>query len=160
MVENVPGKRRPLRTLSRHQGGQAAIEFMLVLPFFLGFFLLVVDFGIWMYEFVSVANATREGARYAAVNCGGGGCTWNDITAQTLSRSGGILGAASQVTGGWVDSNVDGKYNRGEPVVVRVKHPYKFLFLNFPTSVVSCIDMRLEQINAKADRVADPAKCP
>ncbi len=63
--------RRPVRRGIKDEKGQAAIELLLVFPVFIVVVLLAVDFGLWMYQTVSVASAVRDGARYAAVNCGG-----------------------------------------------------------------------------------------
>ncbi len=63
--------RRPVRRGIKDEKGQAAIELLLVFPVFIVIVLLAVDFGLWMYQSVSVASAVRDGARYAAVNCGG-----------------------------------------------------------------------------------------
>jgi hypothetical protein len=127
--------------LFRREEGQAAFEFVLILPFFVLFLLLLVDFGIMMYEYVSVSNAVREGARYGAVNCGDGGCTAGDIATRVADRSGGIGVTSAEVTVGWPDGS-----DRGDSVVVKVTHPYQFLFFRpFTINVVSCADMRLEQ---------------
>ena len=142
--------RRRLRFLPlfRREEGQATFEFVLILPFFVFFLLLLIDFGIMMYEYVSVANAVREGARYGAVNCGDGACTADEVKTRVIERSGGILSAGDTFTLRWVDNSVppDGKnYGRGDSVVVRVEHKYKFLFFPATIPVVSCADMRLEQ---------------
>jgi hypothetical protein len=152
--------RRRLRFLPlfRREEGQAAFEFVLILPFFVFFILLLIDFGIMMYEYVSVANAVREGARYGAVNCGGavGGCSVQLIQDRVLERSGGILSGSDRgdVTVGWINNDGQGtNHDRGDSVVVKVDHDYDFLF--FPNNflgmghitipVVSCNNMRLEQ---------------
>jgi len=151
--------RRRLRFLPlfRREEGQAVFEFVLILPFFVFFLLLLIDFGIMMYEYVSVSNAVREGARYGAVNCGDGTCTvdgTDGVRQRVLDRSGGILSDPNEVTVGWIDNDADGRnYGRGDSVVVKVDHDYDFLF--FPNSILgigeitipvaSCADMRLEQ---------------
>jgi hypothetical protein len=130
--------------LFRREEGQATFEFVLILPFFILFLLLLVDFGIMMYEYVSVSNAVREGARYGAVNCGDGACTAAEVCARVVDRSGGILSDSEcdtpAVTVGWPDGS-----DRGDSVVVKVTHPYHFLFFPASIDVVSCADMRLEQ---------------
>ena len=154
-----PGTRA--RRLPRRRGkglhedrGQAAFEFLLILPFFILFVVLLIDFGILMYEYVSVSNAVREGARYAAVNCPAtppdplnpAGCNVDKVQQRTVNRSGGILTDPSEVAVGW-PSGVD----RGSPVAVKVTHPYTFLFFPMVTfDVVSCADMRLEQQDSSA----------
>jgi len=136
----------------RREGGQATFEFLLILPFFILFLLLLIDFGIMMYEYVSVSNAVREGARYGAVNCGDGACTYDKVCLRVVERSGGILSdsecGTSAVTVGWPDGS-----DRGDSVVVKVDHDYDFLFFpndflgigNINIPVVSCANMRLEQ---------------
>lgn len=147
MTKSEPRRRRRLLRLLRREEGQAAFEFVLVLPFFVLFLLLLVDFGIMMYEYVSVSNAVREGARYGAVNCGAdGACDVGLVATRVIDRSGGILSDPAEVTVGWIDNDADGRnYGRGDSVVVKVTHPYHFLFFPASIPVVSCADMRLEQ---------------
>jgi Flp pilus assembly protein TadG len=128
----------------RNEHGQAAFEFLLVLPMFILFLLLCIDFGVMMYEFVSVSNAAREGARYASTNCGSvGTCSQSLVQNRAASDSGGIV-VTGDVTAGWLGTS------RGSSIVVKVDHPYHFLF--FPTTihVTSCTDMRLEQTETAA----------
>jgi len=161
---------RRLFPLFRREEGQAAFEFVLILPFFVFFLLLLIDFGIMMYEYVSVSNAVREGARYGAVNCGDGACTVDGVDGvkqRVVDRSGGILSNTGEVTVGWIDNDLDGRnYGRGDSVVVKVDHDYDFLF--FPNNflgigdikipVVSCADMRLEQTD-KTDPLPSGSGC-
>ena len=137
---------------------------MLVLPVFVAAFLLVVDLGMMMYQFVSVSNAVREGARFGAINCGDGGCDDDGsetVLQRTITRSGGILDPANptEVTVGWLDNTVPSECTgacnnrgRGDSVVVKVSHDYNFMFLpgSFSIPVVSCADMSLEQSDTAA----------
>ena len=134
--------RRRRRRAFRREEGQAAFEFVLMLPLFILFLLLLVDFGILMYEYVSVSNAAREGARYGAVNCSAD-CTIELVQTRTVERSGGVLNIAdmaTEVTVSWPDGTA-----RGQAVAVRVEHDYDLLFFPFTIPVVSCAEMRLEQ---------------
>ena len=163
----IKALRRRLRFLPlfRREEGQAAFEFLLILPFFIFFLLLLIDFGVMMYEYVSVSNAVREGARYGAVNCGTGGCTLagaDGICQRVLDRSGGILDHPTEVFVRWEDN--DGKTPnsaRGDSVVVKVTHPYKFLFFPAATiDVVSHADMRLEQTDRTTGLPSVDTPCP
>ena len=144
-----PRRRRVLRAFHREEG-QAAFEFVLILPIFLLFVLLLIDFGILMFEYVSVSNAVREGARYGSVNCGAD-CTIDLVRIRTTERSSGIISDASLLSGqsvinvSWPDG-----VSRGYPIAVAVNHRYDFLFFPVSIPVVSCAEMRLEQL----DRVA------
>jgi Flp pilus assembly protein TadG len=139
----------------RAEQGQAAWEFLLVLPIFVGIMLVIIDFGLLMYQYVSVVNAVREGARYGAVACAfQGSCTADEIKQRVLQRSGGMLSNPNEVYVAWANRAADpnNAAERGDSVVVWVVHPYSFLFLINPfdpqpitMNVFSCAEMMLEQ---------------
>ena len=143
---------RRLRHPLRRDDGQAAFEFLLVLPLFFLFFLLLIDFGITMYGYVSIANSTREGARYGSVNCGEFDCTAGIIQARVVERSGGFLSDTADVTVVWPDGGA-----RGNSVVVRVEYDHDFLFFPHTWTISSCADMRLEQ--AESGVTASGSEC-
>ena len=140
--------------------GQAALEFLLVLPTFFLITFLGLDLGLTMYHYVDAANAVREAARYASVNCGTGACSADAVRNRAVARSGGLLDAGD-VTVGWIDRNGDGSNrNRGDSVVVQVAHTYQFRFLRLITfPIIACADMGLEQMDGTRDLpVGNP--CP
>ena len=53
------------REISR---GQSLVEFALILPVFLLFLVIAVDFGRLFYTYIQLNNIAREGAAYAAAN--------------------------------------------------------------------------------------------
>src|SRR5207248_6889384 len=117
-----------------------------------------VDFGIVMYEYVSVANGVREGARYGSVNCGGiGTCDATKVQNQTISHSSSIL-ASGEVTASW-PNQVSGKSKRGDTVLVKASHSYKFLFFPGTIPINSCAAMRLEQDDGGTTLVSPVASC-
>jgi TadE-like protein len=59
--------RRQLR-LSKRQGGQAMVEFMLVITFIFLVFLSMVQLIFLMYAYNTLADAAKEGMRYAIVH--------------------------------------------------------------------------------------------
>jgi Flp pilus assembly protein TadG len=67
-----PGLRSPLRNTTRstigRSGGQAVLEFALIVPVMLLMLLLAVDFGRVFFSYVQVTNAAREAANYAAAH--------------------------------------------------------------------------------------------
>ena len=147
---------RRSRCLFRREQGQSALEFLLVLPVFVTSFLLVVDLGMLMYQYVSISNAVREGARFGSINCGDGSCE-NDLTEtvpnRTIARSSGILEPlSSSVTVGWLDNDLipDDNRGRGDSVVVKVAHDYDLMFFPGSIQVASCADMSLEQSDLAA----------
>lgn len=129
----------------RPEQGQSAFEFMLMLPIFMLFVLLVIDFAILGFSYVSVANAAREGARYGAVNCGAATCSEALIDTRVLERSSGIVSDASNVAVSWPEGT-----DRGDPIAVSIAQDYDFLFFPFSIPVGSCSEMRLEQADSGA----------
>ncbi len=143
--------------------GQAAWELILILPLFVLVMLLLVDFGLWMYQWVSVANAVREGARYGAVTCAFSTQCGSTPTAvveaikqRVVNRSGGMLSDPNEVRIAWVDRNGGNNYERGDSIVVWVDHSYQMLFFPMSLDVVSCADMMLEQTYTVTGMTSDP----
>jgi Flp pilus assembly protein TadG len=66
--------------VKRNQLGATAVEFALVLMLFLMFMLGIVDFSRMLYTWSAANEATRAGARYAAV------CDSTGNSAQVLAR--------------------------------------------------------------------------
>ena len=60
----LPPRRRTRRVNTR---AQAVVEFAIILPVFLLFLLMAIDFGRLFFTYVQVSNAAREAANYGAV---------------------------------------------------------------------------------------------
>ena len=62
-------RRRKTGTRSQYGAcrGQSMVEFALVVPILMILAFGIVDFGLGIRTYISLTNATREGARYAAV---------------------------------------------------------------------------------------------
>jgi hypothetical protein len=124
------------------------VEFALLLPIFLVVLFLIIDFGVGISRWVIVTNSTREGARLGAVCDNVADC---DIEGRVATTSNGLLDAAD-VHVNYVDSDNNGKFNRGESVVVESDYEYElitplrvFLSIGFDSLTFhSCTDMRLE----------------
>ena len=59
----------PVKGRQRRQRGQAIVELALVIPFLFILLFGIIDFGWALRSYVTVTNATREGARLAIVSC-------------------------------------------------------------------------------------------
>lgn len=60
--------RRGLRgRITRGSRGQSLIEFVLMMPILMIMIFGIIDFGMGLRSYISLTNATREGARFAAV---------------------------------------------------------------------------------------------
>ena len=55
------------RRLRAADSGQSLVELVMVLPIILILIFAIVDFGMGLRSYISLTNATREGARFAAV---------------------------------------------------------------------------------------------
>jgi Flp pilus assembly protein TadG len=55
------------RRAGRATNGQAFVEFALIVPFLILLILYVANFGGFIYDWITVANAARAGAQYAAL---------------------------------------------------------------------------------------------
>lgn len=53
---------------STRGGGQALVEFAVVLPFLLLIMLIIIDFGRALYIYTALQNGAREGARFGTVH--------------------------------------------------------------------------------------------
>jgi len=56
-----------LKKVHRREEAQSLAEFALILPIFLILVFGIIDFGMGLRAYITVAQATREGARYGAV---------------------------------------------------------------------------------------------
>ena len=53
----------------RRELGQDLVEFALVLPLLAALLFGIMEFGIVIFSYNTIADAAREGARYGAVHC-------------------------------------------------------------------------------------------
>ena len=140
----------------RRERGQALVEFAFILPLFLMVLFLVVEFGIGMSRWIVVTNATREAARYAAVQEDSAPIVADAAAQRARDTSGGLLDDPTEAT---ITVNfIDGPDSNGTPgdrgdsVVVGASLDYSlltplgaFLSLAFDSITISaCTDMRLE----------------
>jgi Flp pilus assembly protein TadG len=72
---------------SKSEGGAVAVEFAIILPIFLVLVLGILEFGRAFNIQVSLSEAAREGARYAAVNCIKAGYSDDEAVAAALAAA-------------------------------------------------------------------------
>jgi Flp pilus assembly protein TadG len=80
------------RWWTRSERGQSLVEFALVLPLLLMVLFAIMDFGRIFQGYVTLANASREGARLAATGCGNSVtyCSDGTIQARVTARDGNL----------------------------------------------------------------------
>jgi Flp pilus assembly protein TadG len=130
-----------LRPLFRKEDGQAAAEFALVLPILVAILLGIAQFGIAYNNYITLTDATRAGARKAAVSrfLGDGGAA----AKQT------VLNAASNLNSPPLQVTVDADNWTvpGGDVTVTATYPYSINLFGFTVksgNLVSTTKERLE----------------
>lgn len=95
-----------------NQKGQAMVEMALVLPLLLLLVFGIIEFGRIFNAYLVVNNASREGARYAAV-----GKAYSDITPEINN----LTSTLGTVTVEFTPSNGDDR-EEGKSVQVKISH--------------------------------------
>ena len=127
---------------NKHQRGAQAVEFALVLPFFLVLLLLIVDFGFLAYNKAVITNASREAARFGTV-LSGTPWTKSEVISVACNYAKSALittgsGTHTATCGGSADptiavanpnGNVPPRF--GDPVRVTVNYTYRGLLTSF-----------------------------
>jgi Flp pilus assembly protein TadG len=103
------------KSFSRHENGQGTLELALVLPIFMTLLLGVFEIAFLFFYNVSVANASREAARYAATSGCPSSTACLDADVQYYQDCAGIKARAiSKAPGiGLVASNIVISYDHG-----------------------------------------------
>jgi len=111
-----------LRRWKRDEGGQAAVEFALVLPFLLVLLVGIVEFGRAWNEHQVITDAARETARRAAIADTPTTAADLENTAKAAMAAAGINPDSAEIT---LD-NWDGE--RDTQLRVDIDLPYRFTF--------------------------------
>lgn len=110
--------------------GQSLVEFALILPVLVILLLGIIDFGMGLRSYISLTNATREGARFAAVGNTAGiyptdcdGLTNTSVIGRVCVALEGLdLNDLQNVTASFPDGQ-----SPGESVVVSANFHYQFI---------------------------------
>lgn len=122
-----------LGALIRDERGVTLVEFALVVPVLILVLVTCLDFARALNAYVTVANASREGARYATTYSGPDASAIPAIKAAVASRAAPLDPAALTVTISYLDSNgayLDWPPPRGNPapspvvIHVDVRYPW------------------------------------
>ncbi|MEE9278103.1 MAG: TadE family protein [Dehalococcoidia bacterium] len=132
-------RRYGIRGLHKCQKGLAAVEMALIFPIVVIFIFLTMDTGLFFYDYVSAANALREGGR-----CGAVGYDDASVVARVVETSGfsAPVDVVVDRTGGQL----------GDDLVVTGTFSHEWLLpaeiLSAPTEFTRSITMRLETDSA------------
>jgi Flp pilus assembly protein TadG len=106
------------RAKLQQTNGQAFVEFALVLPLLVMLLMGIVQFGLAFHNYLAITDATRVGARAAAVKRTAGACAaattaiQNTVSAKQWSTISSITCTTPDGT------------DTGDPVIVKVDYPY------------------------------------
>jgi len=148
----------------RGEGAQSLAEFALLVPIFLILVFGIIDFGMGLRAYITVAQATREGARYGSVGnppgtftSGGAGDCNGSTTTSVVGRVCGTLDGLDLTDVNTVSVTYPNGATPGQSVRVRGVYHYHYItpvkaLVNFLSAgslpdyipVSSTTDMRLE----------------
>ncbi len=149
---------RPVRRLPIGARGQALVEFALVAPAFFLLLFAVIEGGRFILYYQTLANSTREGARYAIVHgwksyCPSGpmppgeptpiscyDASGNNISQRVKDSGFGLMGNDVTVTPTWIATDGVNPGNNGRDNTVHVSATYVFRMiipLPFPPITMS-----------------------
>lgn len=107
--------------------GQAFVEFAIVLPLLVMLLMGIVQFGLAFHNYLAITDATRVGARAAAVKRTAGACP----AARTAIQST-VSGKQWSTVSGRITCTAG--VNTGDQVKVTIKYPYKIGLPGFSAS--------------------------
>ena len=131
------------RKLWKPQEGVAALEMALIMPVIATILLIIIDTGLFFFDYVSAANATREGARCGAV--GGADPVIEDRVAETYGFADPTL-VVTDRTGGQI----------GDDIIVTTTFDHDWILpadvFTVPETFTLSTTMRLETDTINADQ--------
>jgi Flp pilus assembly protein TadG len=116
-----------IRSTLKREDGQAFVEFAIVLPLLVMLVLGICQFGLAFHNYLSITDATRVGARAAAVKRTAGACAaaTTAIRNTVSARQWSTISSRITCTAG---------VNTGDQVKVTVKYPYSIGLPGFSAS--------------------------
>lgn len=152
------------RLFTKRQKAQSLVEFAFMLPLFLILVFGIIDFGMGLRAYISVAQATREGARFAAVgnpagtfSAGGSGECNGSTSTTTVGKVCSAMGGLDLTKVGSVAVTYPSGNSPGNNVHVTASYNYQYITplrrlvsffsagtLGSTITVSSSTDMRLE----------------
>jgi Flp pilus assembly protein TadG len=106
------------------QKGQSVTEFALALPILALLLFAVIQFGITFNNYVTLTDATRAGARKAAVS--------REQTNPTALTTTAVRSSAANLTQTNLNVTVTSTWQPGADVTVTATYPYKIKLLGIP----------------------------
>ena len=108
----------------RSQRGQTMVEFAMVLPILALLLFGVIQFGITFNNYVTLTDATRAGARKAAVS--------REQSNPSSLTATAVRSSAANLTQTNLNVSVNSTWQPGADVTVTATYPYKIKLLGIP----------------------------
>ena len=108
----------------RSQKGQAVTEFALALPILVLLLFAVIQFGITFSNYVTLTDATRAGARKAAVS--------RQQSSPSAVVTTAVRNSAANLTQSNLNVSVTSTWQPGADVTVTATYPYQIKLLGIP----------------------------
>jgi Flp pilus assembly protein TadG len=108
----------------RSQKGQSVTEFALALPILVLLLFAVIQFGITFNNYVTLTDATRAGARKAAVS--------REQSNPSSLTTTAVRSSAANLTQSNLNVSVTSTWQPGADVTVTATYPYKIKLLGIP----------------------------
>lgn len=119
----------------KNKKGQAMVEFAVILPILLLLVMGIIEFGLIFNAYLTIQNASREGARYGITGA-------SDADIVSLVRS-----DCSSLQSTYLTVNVtptEGSRNSGDTLVVSVSYSYHMV-----TPIISSLFSNVVALNAQ-----------
>lgn len=123
----------------KNEKGQSLVEFAILIPVLILILMAIIEFGFMFNAYITISNASREGARLGSL-----GGTDGEIAARVIEAAPNLDSARITV------SVTPGFRDRGDMVIVQVEYDYEIItpimsgvlspLVNFETETV----MRVE----------------
>lgn len=110
----------------RSSDGQTMVEFALVLPLLAMLLFGVIQFGILFNNYLDLTDATRAGARKAAVSR-----NTSDPSGPTGVATQAVIDSAGDITLKSTDVTITSTWQPGDDVTVQAAYPYKIDLFGF-----------------------------
>lgn len=122
----------------RDEGGQALVEFALVLPLLLVVVTGIIQFGVVFHDYLNLTDAVRAGARAAAVSA-----TSSDPVASARSA---VTSSAGGLDARRLGVTVSSTWQSGSLVTVAATYPYSISIFGISVRAGSLASSTTERV--------------
>lgn len=110
----------------RKEEGQTLVEFALVLPILVVVLFGIIQFGVAFHDYITLTDATRAGARKAAVS------RFTPASQRAGSVIAAVRSSAQNLSQGSLAPSVSSSWAKGADVTVSATYPYSIRLFGIP----------------------------